>query len=165
MKGLQHVLDAYKQYDSRWTRYFVMKGWSFRKGKETRDQEILNLKKMHFFKTWPKIKRANDPGNIHWHNIGVNKYERRLRQTLSWLAAIFSLIICIMLLVSLKEQLSKLKENASTKYCPSYISIEEAQLDARLPKERQFGLMNCYCKDAVFKDIKGSFNNIAISFE
>ena len=102
---------------------------------------------MYFFKKWPRIKLSSDPGNIHWANIGIHKYERRLRVTCSWLFAIVSLVVCLLLLVFMKEQLDKLKEGGSANNCPSFTSKEEAQLDARLPKERQFGKMGCYCKD------------------
>ena len=56
MDGVDKVLEAYTRYQSWWTRFLVNKKWRFcRKGKGTKDEEYTYLKKMYFFKKWPKI--------------------------------------------------------------------------------------------------------------
>ena len=58
---------------------------------------------MHFFKKWPQIVEADAPGNILWENFGKTKLESKLRIAVSWLAAIFTLWVSLIILASLKQ--------------------------------------------------------------
>ena len=105
------------------------------------------MKKLYFFKRWPKIEVAVDPGNIIWENLGKSVLETKLRIGASWTAAVVVLIISILILASAKQWKSAINKLAGDSViCPSYMSKLEAQLDARLPESRQYGKMSCYCK-------------------
>ena len=109
MDGCDKVLEAYARYQSWWLRFLVIKKWRFcRKGKGTKDEEYINLKKMYFFKKWPNIELAGNPGNVHWTNIGVPSFERKIRISLSGITAFLALFVTLMLLATGKKTIGSL---------------------------------------------------------
>lgn len=147
MDGFELVLDAYSRYDHWFTRWLVMKKIRCcRKGRGTKEEEYRNLRSMYFFKKWPKIETAGDPGNVHWGNLGKSWIEKKTRISLSWITAILALLVCLMLLVQGKNLISYFKKaSGAGVVCPAYMSKLEAHLDQRLPGKNQ-NKMTCYCK-------------------
>lgn len=92
--------------------------------------EQARLKKLHFFKKWPKIKEPDEPDNIKWENLGVRKTSRSIRVCISWLIAIFLILLALAGIVIAKNKAKLLKEEYNTDdiICPS--EIEEATLKA-----------------------------------
>ena len=149
MDAYELVLAAYKRYDSKWSRVAANKNLftCLSRGGKSAAEEKKDLKSLYFFKRWPKIDTASDPGNINWENLGKSYLETKLRIGASWAAATLALIVSLMLLAGGKQWISEVKKLAGDSVkCPSYMSKLEAHLDARLPLSRQYGKMTCYCK-------------------
>lgn len=69
----------------------------------------------------------------------------------SWAIAIVALIVSLVILAAGKQWIAEIKKLAgSSVICPGYMSKLEAHLDAKLPLGRQYGKMNCYCKQNLF---------------
>lgn len=153
MDAYELVLAAYKRYDSKWSRVAANKNLftCLSRGGKSAAEEKKDLKSLYFFKRWPKIDTASDPGNINWENLGKSYLETKLRIGASWAAATLALIVSLMLLAGGKQWISEVKKLAGDSVkCPSYMSKLEAHLDARLPLSRQYGKMTCYCKQNKF---------------
>lgn len=94
-----------------------------------RREDKAKLNNLSFYKRWPKIKNAGDPAYINWDNIGKSKREKNFRNCCSWFGSGMVLLICIFSLVTISDFLGKNSDSRSLKFCPSYMSKEEAQLD------------------------------------
>jgi hypothetical protein len=105
------------------------------------------LKKMHFFKKWPKINQASEPDNIKWENLGYSNKSRNTRSCILWLIAIVLIIASLIGIVIMKNRTTELKQEFKLNVpCPETVSKEQAWSDMQLPEEFRTGLIACYCK-------------------
>jgi hypothetical protein len=111
--------------------------------------EHRRLKKLHFFKKWPKIEDACEPDNIKWMNLGASAKYRRSLSCIVWCIAIFLIACSLIGIVIFKNKTDELeKEFTSNVICPvDSIDMKiEAYNDFILPIDERIGLMGCYCK-------------------
>lgn len=81
--------------------------------------EQKRLKKLHFFKKWPKIELASEPDNIKWENLSSSAKYRRTMSCFVWGVAIFLIVCSLLGIVFFKVQTTKLEEKfKSDVICP-----------------------------------------------
>lgn len=81
--------------------------------------EKQRIKKLHFFKKWPRIEEAMEPDNIKWDNLGATAKYRRAMACMVWLIAIFLILCSLIGIVIFKVKTDELeKEFASDVICP-----------------------------------------------
>jgi hypothetical protein len=174
MDGFEHVVNAYKQYESKWSRAAASKNYfAICRRSGTHKEDKAYLKSLYFFKKWPEVTPAEDPGNIMWPNLGKSVLESKIRVGFSWAVAVIALLCSLAILAAGKSWIAQVKKlSGSSVICPSYMSKLEAHLDAKLPLGRQYGKMSCYCKQNLlnpmvtfneynlfnFENYKGLFN-------
>lgn len=77
------------------------------------------MRRLHFFKKWPKIEEACEPDNIKWTNLGYSAKYRRSMSCFVWFVAIFLIICSLIGIVIFKVQTTKLEEEfKSDVICP-----------------------------------------------
>lgn len=78
------------------------------------------LKRLHFFKKWPKVEEACEPDNIKWENLGYSAKYRRTMSCFVWAVAIFLIVCSLLGIVFFKVQTTKLEEEfKSDVICPA----------------------------------------------
>lgn len=65
------------------------------------------LKDLEILGTMPEMSDADTPGNIIWRNLGVSGKERRCRYAISWLFAIFLLLISLIGTIIIMSRMSE----------------------------------------------------------
>lgn len=148
MDGFEHVVAAYKKFETKWSRAAVKRNYFAicrRGGSDSEDKAA--LKSLYFFKKWPEVTTAEEPGNILWENLGKSYLETKLRIGASTCVAIIAVIISLMILAGSKSWVAEIKRlSGASVQCPGYMSKLEAHLDRILPLDKQYGKMSCFCK-------------------
>jgi hypothetical protein len=67
MDGFEHVVSAYKQYESKWARSSMKRDYfAICRKSGSHKEDKAYLKSLYFFKKWPDVTIAEEPGNILW---------------------------------------------------------------------------------------------------
>lgn len=107
-----------------------------------------------FYNQWIKVKKASEPDEIKWENLGISKLSRCLRRTCVWIFAILILIVAIIGMVQFKVHSDEAVVNGiDTKYeCPQEVTKEVAY---QAYTKSSTGLIHCFCMSQATSDPTG----------
>jgi hypothetical protein len=96
--------------------------------------------------TWLNVMRASEPEVILWENQHVTSTNRLFRFILATFFTFLILMMCLAILSTGQYFEDKTEEEFKTKICENLsVTMDQAYADALLPKDRQAGLLTCYC--------------------
>ena len=77
------------------------------------------MREKFIFKSWPKIREADEPDNIEWDNLGVNFWNRKCRIWISSMISIFILILALGFMIGSEVAGDTVSNNFNVPYlCP-----------------------------------------------
>eukprot|EP00347_Sterkiella_histriomuscorum_P015842 403355479 len=123
----------------------------------TKEVKLLNYKLLDGY--FPEVKQAPEPSVIIWKNLRVifklknliilyqiSNLNRFMRSIFTFVITLCVLFATIVALVATKYFQNKYSEEYSVNHCGSIsVTKQQAYEDYLLPKERQVGLLACYC--------------------
>lgn len=65
-----------------------------------------------------KVKKAVDPGLIHWQNLAFSGKERNCRSAVLWIVSLIMIFGSFCLILLLKNKASQQKEKVKLQECP-----------------------------------------------
>ena len=87
-----------------------------------REQQEM-LRQRMFYDRWIKVKKASEPDEIQWENLGVSKLSRCCRRTCVWIFAVIIILVAIVGMVQFKVNSDDAVKNGyNTQYdCPQEV--------------------------------------------
>jgi hypothetical protein len=120
------------------------------------------LKQKEFKGQMLELRKASDPDEIKWENLGYKQVNRKLRVFASWLSALALILVALYALLEMREKSETLTAEFDTGIvCPETVTKQQAYVDASKEPDLREGLMHCFC----LRTFQTDRQNIGMTFE